>query len=32
MLDLPLERVLVSHGDPVTTDARARLLEALTGE
>jgi len=31
MLDLPVERVLVSHGDPVTTDARGRLLEALTG-
>jgi len=31
LLDLPVERVLVSHGDPVTTHARERLLEALTG-
>lgn len=32
MLDLPVERVLVSHGDPVTVGARARLAEALAGE
>jgi len=30
LLDLPVERVLVSHGAPVTVDARARLAEALT--
>lgn len=30
VLDLPVERVLVSHGEPVTSDARARLVEALT--
>jgi glyoxylase-like metal-dependent hydrolase (beta-lactamase superfamily II) len=30
LLDLPVERVLVSHGAPVTEDARARLAEALT--
>lgn len=29
LLDLPVERVLVSHGDPVTEDAPARLAEAL---
>ena len=29
VLDLPVERVLVSHGDPVTVNARARLAEAL---
>jgi len=32
LLDLPVERVLVSHGDPVTEDARARLAEALAGD
>ena len=32
LLDLSVVRVLVSHGDPVTVDARARLAEALTGE
>lgn len=30
LLDLPVERVLVSHGEPVTVAARARLSEALT--
>ncbi len=29
LLALPVERVLVSHGEPVTEDARARLAEAL---
>lgn len=29
LLDLPVERVLVSHGEPVTEDAQARLAEAL---
>ena len=29
VLDLPLTRVLVSHGSPVTVDAQARLAEAL---
>jgi len=32
LLDLPVERVLVSHGEPVTVDARARLAEALAGD
>ena len=32
LLDLPVERVLVSHGDPVTIDTQARLAEALAGE
>lgn len=31
LLDLPIERVLVSHGEPVTEDALARLAEALAG-
>lgn len=31
VLDLQVERVLVSHGEPVTVDARARLAEALAG-
>ena len=31
LLDLPVTRVLVSHGEPVTIDARARLAEALAG-
>jgi len=30
LLGLPVERVLVSHGEPVTTDVRPRLREALT--
>ena len=30
LLDLPVERVLVSHGEPVTAAASARLREALT--
>ena len=30
LLDLPVERVLVSHGEPVTAAAGARLREALT--
>ena len=29
LLDLPVELVLPTHGDPVTTDARARLEAAL---
>ena len=29
LLDLPVTRVLVSHGEPVTVDARARLVDAL---
>ena len=29
LLDLPIERVLVSHGNPVTEDAQARLADAL---
>lgn len=32
LLDLPVERVLVSHGEPVTEDARAKLAEALASE
>ncbi len=32
LLDLPVERVLVSHGEPVTENAQARLAEALAGE
>lgn len=32
LLDLPVERVLVSHGEPVTEDALARLAEALAGD
>jgi glyoxylase-like metal-dependent hydrolase (beta-lactamase superfamily II) len=32
LLQLPVERVIVSHGEPVTIDARARLVEALAGE
>jgi len=31
LLELPVERVLVSHGEPVLVDARARLAEALAG-
>jgi glyoxylase-like metal-dependent hydrolase (beta-lactamase superfamily II) len=30
LLDLPVERVLVSHGEPVTDNARARLAEVLS--
>ncbi|MCY7301968.1 MAG: hypothetical protein LH654_02835 [Thermoleophilia bacterium] len=30
LLDLPVERVLVSHGEPVTAAALTRLREALT--
>jgi len=29
LLELPVERVLVSHGEPVSENARARLAEAL---
>jgi glyoxylase-like metal-dependent hydrolase (beta-lactamase superfamily II) len=29
LLELPVERVLVSHGDPVLEDGRARLADAL---
>jgi glyoxylase-like metal-dependent hydrolase (beta-lactamase superfamily II) len=32
LLELPVERVLVSHGEPVTTDVNARLVEALKGQ
>lgn len=32
VLDLPVERVLVSHGEPVTANARARLAEAMAGD
>lgn len=32
LLDLPVERVLVSHGDPVTRQAKAKLAEALAGD
>jgi glyoxylase-like metal-dependent hydrolase (beta-lactamase superfamily II) len=31
LLDLPVERVLVSHGDPVLSDARMALERALKG-
>ncbi|MEV4419814.1 hypothetical protein AB0L40_07535 [Patulibacter sp. NPDC049589] len=31
LLDLPVERVLVSHGDPVLRDGRAALARALEG-
>ncbi len=31
LLELPVERVLVSHGEPVSENARARLAEALAG-
>jgi glyoxylase-like metal-dependent hydrolase (beta-lactamase superfamily II) len=30
LLELPVERVLVSHGEPVTASAATRLSEALT--
>jgi hypothetical protein len=29
LLDLPIESVLVSHGEPVLTDGRAALADAL---
>jgi glyoxylase-like metal-dependent hydrolase (beta-lactamase superfamily II) len=29
LLELPVERVLVSHGEPVLADGRARIAEAL---
>jgi hypothetical protein len=29
LLDLPIESVLVSHGEPVTSDGRAALVDAL---
>lgn len=32
LLELPVELVLVSHGDPVTANARARLARALRDE
>lgn len=31
LLELPVERVLVSHGEPVTENARTHLTEALAG-
>jgi len=31
LLDLPVERILVSHGEPVLRDARAALERALSG-
>jgi len=30
LLDLPVERVLLSHGEPVLTNGRAALAAALT--
>jgi hypothetical protein len=30
LLDLPVERVLVSHGEPVLADGRAALAAALS--
>jgi hypothetical protein len=32
LLDLPVERILVSHGEPVLTDGRAALVRALGDE
>jgi len=32
LLDLPVERVLVSHGEPVTENARARMAEELADD
>jgi glyoxylase-like metal-dependent hydrolase (beta-lactamase superfamily II) len=29
LLDLPIDRVLVSHGEPVLHDGKRRLAEAL---
>jgi glyoxylase-like metal-dependent hydrolase (beta-lactamase superfamily II) len=31
LLDLPIERVLVAHGEPVLVDGRRRIAEALAG-
>ena len=31
LLDLPIERVLVAHGEPVLVDGRRRIAEALPG-
>jgi glyoxylase-like metal-dependent hydrolase (beta-lactamase superfamily II) len=31
LLDLPIEHVLVSHGEPVLHDGRAKIQEALAG-
>jgi glyoxylase-like metal-dependent hydrolase (beta-lactamase superfamily II) len=31
LLDLPVERLLVSHGEPILEDARRRMQEALSG-
>jgi hypothetical protein len=30
LLDLPIELLLPTHGDPITEDARARLERALS--
>jgi hypothetical protein len=32
LLDLPVERVLVSHGEPVLHDGRAALARALRAD
>jgi hypothetical protein len=32
LLDLPIERILVSHGEPVLADGRAALVRALRAE
>jgi hypothetical protein len=29
LMELPVERLLVSHGEPVLSDAKARMAEAL---
>ena len=29
LMELPVERLLVSHGEPVLEDAKARMAEAL---
>ena len=29
IMELPVERLLVSHGEPVLSDAKARMAEAL---
>jgi glyoxylase-like metal-dependent hydrolase (beta-lactamase superfamily II) len=31
IMELPIERLLVSHGEPVLDDAKARMREALAG-
>lgn len=31
IMELPIERLLVSHGEPVLEDAKARMAEALAG-